>query len=44
MGEFTREFTEDNFEVDVLGSSVPVVVDFWARMVWPLQDVSTNYR
>ena len=29
------EFTDDNFEADVLKSDVPVLVDFWAEWCMP---------
>ncbi len=34
-GGNTREFTESNFETEVLESSQPVLVDFWAEWCMP---------
>ncbi|MBI4579166.1 MAG: thioredoxin [Planctomycetes bacterium] len=34
-GPNTREFTEDNFDDEVLQASEPVLVDFWAEWCMP---------
>ena len=37
MGEFTKEFTSDNFDAEVIKCDKPVLVDFLGRVVWTLQ-------
>ncbi len=49
-GASTLEFTDANFESEVLGSSAPVLVDFWAEWCQPckmlaptIDDVAEHY-
>ena len=49
-GPDTREFTESNFEDEVLKSSEPVLVDFWAEWCMPckalaptIDELATQY-
>jgi len=38
MSNAIQKVTDESFQNDVLASPVPVLVDYWCRVVRPVQD------